>query len=174
MIQLKNNKFQDLSNYIPKGFKNSPRCLQTRYTPEDSEAMVITLDHLAKEVYDTFSPTNIFNPSFLPLPQDDELSNLGSRIVWTNKYAPGQFTSFHTHEDPVFTKNANYFAIYIIGIGSKLETVSFIDKTGLQKDIVVSLGDLLVGHCSEQHGALPVNEYLVAMMFKINIPNGIH
>jgi hypothetical protein len=29
-------------------------------------------------------------------------------------------------------------------------------------------GDLFVGHCTEIHGALPVKEYLCAMMFKIN------
>jgi hypothetical protein len=171
MIQLKNENFQDLSNYIPKEFKESERyCLQTLYNQKDSEAMVTTIDHLAQEVFSRITSTNISNPSFLPLPQDGETELTKPRIAWINKYGPCQRTGFHKHDDPIFTQNATHYAIYILAVGSQTETISFIDKDGIQQDIPVVPGDLFIGHCSEEHGALPVKEYLCAMMFKINVP----
>jgi hypothetical protein len=90
--------------------------------------------------------------------------------VWTNRYGPGQSTGFHKHDDPIFTQNATHYAIYVLAVGSQTETISFIDQDGIQQDIPVIPGDLFIGHCTEAHGALPVKEYLCAMMFKINVP----
>ena len=161
MLHRKNTNFQDLSKYIPEGFREGEfSCLQTRYGKEDSEAMVATIHHLAGELLSTITTTSR-NQTFLPLPEDDNLS------VWINKYGPGQRTGFHHHNDAGFTKNANHYAIYVIAVGSQPETISFIQNE-VQRDIIVTPGDLFVGHCTEIHGALPVKEYLCAMMFKIN------
>lgn len=169
MLYLKNNLFQDLSSYIPDGFKeNSTTCIQTWYTKKDSELMIGTIDHLAKEVFSNIDLESN-RVSFLPLPESFEIPSIGPRILWTNKYGPNQRTGFHTHSDPLFLKTANHFAIYVLAVGSQTETLSFIDSVGIQQDIAVSPGDLFICHHSQLHGALPVKEYLCAMMFKINV-----
>jgi len=168
MIHIKNNNFQDLSKYIPEQFREGKAsCLQTRYSQEDAETMVSTINHLAKDVFSLINPNSQTISSFLPLPEDDDTSPLGPRIVWTNKYGPEQGTAIHNHSDNEFTKNATHYAIYVIAVGTQPETLSFFEGD-VRQDIVVTPGDLFVGHHTELHGAAPVKKYLCAMMFKIN------
>jgi hypothetical protein len=177
MLKFKNTSFQDLSQYIPSNFSESETsCLQVKFNKQTSEAMVSTLDNLATEVFAQIAPT-LNKTSFLPLPEDIYVENpdaepiekpaLQNRIAWINKYGPGQSTGFHNHSDPIFTSNATHYGIYVLAVGSKKETLSFI-ANDIQEDIEVAPGDLFVGSASDIHGALPVKEYLCALMFKIN------
>jgi hypothetical protein len=123
--------------------------------------MIRQIDHLANDVYSLIDKSHIFSDSvsFLPIPQT------GKTSFWINKYKRWQRTGLHRHTEKPFTDAASHFAIYIIDVGSQKEYLNF---GSLSSKIEVFPGDLFVARAEELHGAPPVNEKLVAMVFGID------
>jgi hypothetical protein len=157
-----------LSKFIPEDFSNNTvSCYNIHYNKDDAEELVSAIDHLAKEVFQKISKFPLEKISFMPLPDLIDNGPVSPYYAWINKYGPGQRTGFHNHDDAEFNRNASHFAIYIIDVGSQPETLVFFDGD-TQNNFIVSPGELYIGHCTERHGMLPVNNYLCALMFKIN------